>query len=159
MKKSVHVIQLTILFLLTFLQADYLKASQQDIHEGYEKTVNESARDIPIAYDVDVVVVGGTSGGVAAAFSGGIDSLYTLWSHNVQNQADPAIRLTNGLFVHGFEIRLHEKDYYHTLYRAYARTFDELGLTLLQARTNLFSFSQFHLNWLYTHPGALAGKL
>ena len=31
------------------------------------KSVNESSRDIPIAYDVDVVVVGGTSGGVAAA--------------------------------------------------------------------------------------------
>ena len=31
------------------------------------KAVNESARDIPVAYDVDVVVVGGTSGGVAAA--------------------------------------------------------------------------------------------
>ncbi|MCJ7674635.1 MAG: FAD-dependent oxidoreductase, partial [Sedimentisphaerales bacterium] len=29
--------------------------------------VNESARNIPVAYDVDVVVVGGTSGGVAAA--------------------------------------------------------------------------------------------
>ena len=29
--------------------------------------VNESARNIPVAFDVDVVVVGGTSGGVAAA--------------------------------------------------------------------------------------------
>jgi hypothetical protein len=29
--------------------------------------VTESARDIPVAYDVDVVVVGGSSGGVAAA--------------------------------------------------------------------------------------------
>ncbi len=29
--------------------------------------VHESSRDIPVAYDVDVVVVGGTSGGVAAA--------------------------------------------------------------------------------------------
>ena len=34
---------------------------------GYEEAVNESARDIPVAYEVDVVVVGGTSGGVAAA--------------------------------------------------------------------------------------------
>ncbi|RJP27828.1 MAG: FAD-dependent oxidoreductase [Candidatus Omnitrophota bacterium] len=33
----------------------------------YEKTVVESAREIPVAYDVDVVVVGGTSAGVAAA--------------------------------------------------------------------------------------------
>ena len=31
------------------------------------RTVTESARDIPLAYDVDVVVVGGTSRGVAAA--------------------------------------------------------------------------------------------
>ena len=30
-------------------------------------TVNESARGIPLAYDVDVVVVGGSSAGVAAA--------------------------------------------------------------------------------------------
>ncbi|KPL20524.1 MAG: hypothetical protein AMJ75_11645, partial [Phycisphaerae bacterium SM1_79] len=34
---------------------------------GYERAVNESARHIPVAYDVDVVVVGGTSGGVTAA--------------------------------------------------------------------------------------------
>jgi len=32
-----------------------------------DKTVSESARSIPIAYDVDVVVVGGSSAGVAAA--------------------------------------------------------------------------------------------
>jgi len=31
------------------------------------RAVNESARNIPVAYDVDVVVVGGTSGSVAAA--------------------------------------------------------------------------------------------
>ncbi|MHC4117253.1 MAG: FAD-dependent oxidoreductase [Planctomycetota bacterium] len=31
------------------------------------KTVKESAREIPVAYDVDVVVVGGSSGGVVAA--------------------------------------------------------------------------------------------
>ncbi len=31
------------------------------------KVVNESARDIPLTYDVDVVVVGGSSAGVAAA--------------------------------------------------------------------------------------------
>jgi hypothetical protein len=34
---------------------------------AYKGAVNESARDIPAAYNVDVVVVGGTSGGVAAA--------------------------------------------------------------------------------------------
>ncbi|MHC4494916.1 MAG: FAD-dependent oxidoreductase, partial [Planctomycetota bacterium] len=36
-------------------------------HATQASIVNESARDIPVAYDVDVVVVGGSSGGVAAA--------------------------------------------------------------------------------------------
>jgi len=34
---------------------------------AHGSTVNESARQIPVAYDVDIVVVGGTSGAVAAA--------------------------------------------------------------------------------------------
>jgi len=34
---------------------------------AYDRYVVASAREIPVAYDVDVVVVGGTSGGVAAA--------------------------------------------------------------------------------------------
>ena len=48
------------LFCLPLIQSDCMKASPK-------RAVNESARDIPVAYDVDVVVVGGTSGGVAAA--------------------------------------------------------------------------------------------
>jgi len=48
------------LFCLLFIQAGCLETSPK-------RAVNESARDIPVAYDVDVVVVGGTSGGVAAA--------------------------------------------------------------------------------------------
>jgi flavin-dependent dehydrogenase len=69
-----HNVTLLILFLPTFLQGDCLKASQsgfstieQIVHGGHERAVNESARNIPVAYDVDVVVIGGSSGGVAAA--------------------------------------------------------------------------------------------
>ena len=73
MKKFIYIIPLLILWLL-YLQGDCLRASQTDLSKteqavngGYERAVRESARDIPVAYDVDVVVVGGTSGGVAAA--------------------------------------------------------------------------------------------
>ena len=74
MKKFVQIILFALLLCLPYLQGDCLKASQSDfsateqaMRSGYERAVNESARDIPVAYDVDVVVVGGTSGGVAAA--------------------------------------------------------------------------------------------
>ncbi|MHC4462781.1 MAG: FAD-dependent oxidoreductase [Planctomycetota bacterium] len=71
------------LFCLPFLDGGCLKSSKSGVLSTekavcagrespfasgpYERAVNESARDIPVAYDVDVVVVGGTSGGVAAA--------------------------------------------------------------------------------------------
>lgn len=59
MKKDIRIFLIVLLFCRLYLLQDCLKASQ--------KAVTESARDIPVAYDVDVVVVGGTSGGVAAA--------------------------------------------------------------------------------------------
>jgi len=59
-KKLVKLIVIVILFCLGFVHSGFVKASPK-------RAVNESARDIPIAYDVDIVVVGGTSGGVAAA--------------------------------------------------------------------------------------------
>jgi len=58
-KKIVQILLFAMLFCQLYLQEDCLEASQ--------RAVTESARDIPVAYDVDVVVVGGTSGGVAAA--------------------------------------------------------------------------------------------
>ncbi|MHC4432808.1 MAG: FAD-dependent oxidoreductase [Planctomycetota bacterium] len=55
MKKIAHI--------LSFMLAICLFCSPA----AQSSTVHESAREIPVAYDVDVVVVGGTSGGVAAA--------------------------------------------------------------------------------------------
>lgn len=74
MKKYVQIILLAMLLYLPYLQGGCSKASQSGVsgaeqadRSGYERAVNESSRNIPVAYDVDVVVVGGTSGGVAAA--------------------------------------------------------------------------------------------
>ncbi|MCP4643653.1 MAG: FAD-dependent oxidoreductase, partial [bacterium] len=53
------------LFRITFAAILAVTCAQTAI--SAEKTVAESARDIPVAYDVDVVVVGGSSGAVAAA--------------------------------------------------------------------------------------------
>ena len=74
MNKFVQIILVAMLLCLPYLQGGCSKDSKSDVSGteqavsgGYEKSVNESPRNIPVAYDVDVVVVGGTSGGVAAA--------------------------------------------------------------------------------------------
>ncbi|NQT00689.1 MAG: FAD-dependent oxidoreductase [Planctomycetes bacterium] len=58
--KSFQLILLMILVFILFVMGGCSKTSPKG-------AVTESARDIPVAYDVDVVVVGGSSGGVAAA--------------------------------------------------------------------------------------------
>ena len=58
--KSFQLILLIILVFMLFVMGGCPKTSPQ-------RAVSQSSRDIPVAYDVDVVVVGGTSGGVAAA--------------------------------------------------------------------------------------------
>jgi len=76
MNKLVRVILAAVVCFLTFMQGCqksrhvFTGASTELSRMSWKpvpQAVNESARDIPVAYDVDVVVVGGTSGGVAAA--------------------------------------------------------------------------------------------
>jgi len=70
MDKFVRFIVVTALSFLPFGCQKPLEDSSHKIPSTLavcERAVNESARDIPASYDVDVVVVGGTSGGVAAA--------------------------------------------------------------------------------------------
>ena len=74
MTKTIQVWLLVTLLSLSIFSGGHLEASQSDPTGGgktfdskSEQFMTESARDIPIAYDVDVVVIGGTSGGVAAA--------------------------------------------------------------------------------------------
>ena len=87
------------------------------------------------------------AGAVATAFSGGVDSFYTLWKHLPQNQPVPQSRVTHGLFVHGLDLRLADGENYRSSAEPYARIFKDLGLELIQASTNAYQFSEFRINW------------
>ena len=54
-------------FLITALAIPFLLPIHSFAQKKKSQTVTESAREIPLAFDVDVVVVGGTTRGVAAA--------------------------------------------------------------------------------------------
>ena len=66
MKKSIQLLVIAMLLCLSIVSGNSLGGAK-NLDSNLEKAVTESSRDIPVAYDVDVVVVGGTSGGVAAA--------------------------------------------------------------------------------------------
>ncbi|MCP4140515.1 MAG: hypothetical protein GY755_09530 [Chloroflexi bacterium] len=84
---------------------------------------------------------------VATAFSGGVDSFYTLWAHRPENQPIPDAQVTHGLFVHGLDLRLDDEKNYRAAAEPYSQLFDKLDLELIQAATNTYQFSEFRINW------------
>lgn len=97
--------------------------------------------------------------GVGTAFSGGIDSSYTLWSHLPENQPIQAARITHGFFLHGFDILLSQAEFYARTLRLYTDLFDRLGLELIPVRTNVYSFYQFRLDWMIAYSPPLIGSV
>lgn len=97
---------------------------------------------------------------VASAFSGGVDSFYTLWCHLEQNQAIPEARLTHGLFVHGLDLRLDDSDNYRATAEIYGSLYRELGLELMFATTNAYQFSEFRIDWtLFDGPPLIGAAM
>ena len=95
-------------------------------------------------------------GGVASAFSGGVDSFYTLWSHLPQQQPHPNYQIEYGLFIHGYDILLEDKATYYTAQQAYAEMLHKQGLQLLVGRTNVYDFAS-KVEWALSHGTAIIG--
>jgi hypothetical protein len=93
----------------------------------------------------------------ALAFSGGVDSHFTLWSLLPKNQVNPYIHITHGLFIHGFDIRLHQNENYNFFAKIYSNTFSKLGLDLIRVRTNVYRFYEFRIKWEYINGGPTVG--
>jgi len=96
-----------------------------------------------------------TATGVATAFSGGVDSFFTLWSQLPRNQEIALAHVTHGLYVHGFDIPLSDSEFYARLLEQYDKTFCSLGLTLIPVRTNARLFYQLRINWRYVFGAPL----
>ena len=91
---------------------------------------------------------------VACAFSGGVDSFFTLWSHLPENQPLLEFRLTHGVFVHGFDILLEDEATFRACQEAYDALFRSLGMRLLTARTNVRRFLN-RVDWPLAYGAAL----
>jgi hypothetical protein len=75
-------------------------------------------------------------------FSGGVDSFFTLYQSLFPEEGRAAWPLTHGLFMQGSpDIPLAYPDKYRILSERYSRLYEELGLELITARTNLMQFS------------------
>jgi hypothetical protein len=93
---------------------------------------------------------------VGATFSGGVDSLFTLWRHLPQNQPDPGYQITDVIFILGFDILPTENENYRQLYRRYAEQLSRIGVKLIPLETNMVSVTHTRLNLSYMYGPLIA---
>ncbi len=91
---------------------------------------------------------------VATAFSGGVDSTFTLLSHSGGNETGTAYRITHALFVHGFDIPLTAPEVFDAWAGRFRASLLPLGVELIEVRTNVRQFVD-RLPWVWTHGSAL----
>jgi hypothetical protein len=77
--------------------------------------------------------------GVGTTFSGGVDSLFTLWKHLPQTQSDTGHHITHGIFIQGFDIVQNEGQNFRFLCEKYNQVTVETGIELIPLETNITS--------------------
>ncbi len=92
-----------------------------------------------------------------AAFSGGVDSTFTVFRHTVGQCPKQWKRdVKTCLFVHGFDIPLHAGDAFERALKPIQATLETVGINLITMSTNL---QEFNIEWDDTHIAGLASTL
>jgi hypothetical protein len=91
------------------------------------------------------------------AFSGGADSLHTLFSNQTGNQQPFLTPIKYALFVHGLDLRLYEQVKYDQISQHYQAILSNIGVELVRVQTNGYIFWQFRTDWEHVFGGILIG--
>jgi len=88
---------------------------------------------------------------VGTTFSGGVDSLFTLWQHLPENQPNPAYQVTQGVFIKGFDILNTAEGNYRLLLDRFREQAGKIGLEIIPVETNIVSITHLRIPLSYFH--------
>jgi hypothetical protein len=94
---------------------------------------------------------------IGTTFSGGVDSLFTLWKHLPKNQPDPDYQITHALFILGFDIVNADKQNYQSLYSGYFDALKKFNIELIPLETNLVSLIIPRMRYVHFYGPVLIG--
>lgn len=95
----------------------------------------------------------GAPGRALAAYSGGVDSTFTLLRH-LSDAAPGSLGVTDVVMVHGFDVPLRDRDGFDQLMDRGSRLLEECGVTRHVVRTNLREWPE--RDWERSYGGQLA---
>ncbi|MGD9652687.1 MAG: hypothetical protein AB7V12_09985, partial [Candidatus Dadabacteria bacterium] len=93
---------------------------------------------------------------VMSAFSGGVDSFFTLKSYLPGNDLPKSVQISHLLFIHGFDIKMEYPESFPILRDSYSAMSGRLGRKLISCRTNCQHFGT-RGTWGLYHGSALIG--
>jgi hypothetical protein len=91
-----------------------------------------------------------------AAFSGGLDSCFSVWRHTQGHCGRRTRNLKAALMIHGFDIPLHEPDVYSRAAKKSRAMVESAGLDFIPMACN---YREFGGDWEQEHGAALASCL
>jgi hypothetical protein len=91
--------------------------------------------------------------GVLAAFSGGLDSTFTVWRHSKGLAGRQNLKIQSGLMLHGFDIPLNQPESFDRAAHKARILLESLGIKLITLVTNL---KKSEINFNDAHPALLA---
>ena len=95
-------------------------------------------------------------GGSIAAFTGGVDSSYSVLNHTRPRSAYGKRKIEAALFVHGFDIPLEDTTAFKNAARNARESLDTLGIELLTIRSN---HKDLNIYWNETHGAGIISSL
>lgn len=93
--------------------------------------------------------------GIGLAFSGGIDSTYTLIRNLPDNQPLTDYQVQYGLFLQGMDYSLDDGAAFEMASTRYQELFDRLGLHLIPVQSNVTAFTKYRIDLALTFGGPL----
>lgn len=114
----------------------------------------EQSKIIDMHYsNLDERIKTGKKHATGCAFSGGVDSFYSLWKHMPGNETIPEYRITHCLLINGFDkdVDLDNTGYFQRIKRFYEPMINELSFSLLVSCTNLQKFRLATIGLLDLH--------
>lgn len=112
--------------------------------------VAEHERESVLSHDVPSAI---------SAFSGGVDSSYTVFRHALEVSSRYKQPLQAGLLVHGFDIPISQPDTFERAKWRAAQMLNSAGLELLTVATNFRAVMDRYINWENSFGSAVASCL
>lgn len=123
---------------------------QKVIHNWYP----DEYHVVEVSADEQAAVPPGPDADVYGAFSGGVDSFFTLRSHLESNTSSSGPAISCGLFAHGFDIPLGQEAQFETISADFQSLFHDLGKQLLPVWSNIQEF-RTRYDWPIFHGASL----